>query len=62
MNAALSDGVVPSLSQVWGELGGYVPVDHHAVVGRFDLLQLREFRQTAFRRLWTSIAEVLHDC
>ncbi len=40
--AKLSDGVVPSASQFWGEFGGYVPLDHHAVIGRFDLLPARE--------------------
>ncbi len=38
----LSDGVVPSSSQFWGEFAGYVPLDHHAVIGRFDLLPARE--------------------
>ena len=38
----LSDGVVPSSSQFWGEFAGYVPLDHHAVIGRFNLLPARE--------------------
>jgi len=42
LSPKLSDGVVPSASQFWGEFAGYVPLDHHAVIGRFDLLPARE--------------------
>lgn len=40
----LSDAVVPTASQFWGEFRGYAPVDHHAAYGRpFDLMRVPEF-------------------
>jgi len=31
-----NDGIVPSLSQVWGEVVGAVWADHHDIIGHFD--------------------------
>lgn len=56
LSPKLSDGVVPSASQFWGEFGGYVPLDHHAVIGRFDLLPARE---PDLHELYSRVAEEL---
>jgi hypothetical protein len=56
LSSKLSDGVVPSASQFWGEFGGYVPLDHHAVIGRFDLLPARE---PDLHELYARVADVL---
>ena len=41
---------------VLGEFGGYVPLDHHAVIGRFDLLPARE---PDLHELYARVADVL---
>jgi hypothetical protein len=57
LSPRLSDGVVPSASQFWGEFAGYVPLDHHAVIGRFDLLPARE---PDLHELYGRVAAELH--
>lgn len=44
LSPTLSDGIVPTASQFWGEFRGYAPIDHHAAYGRpFDLMRVPEF-------------------
>ena len=63
-----SDGIVPSWSQVWGEVLACVRADHLDVIGHFDnperrgdhmdwLLSRSEFKREDFERTWTSVAE-----
>jgi len=44
LTCRLSDAVVPTMSQRWGEVRGYAPIDHHAAYGRpFDLMRVPQF-------------------
>ena len=68
-----SDGVVPTLSQAWGEFRGVVRADHldvlgHYLRGPFDLRDGADwfgsgakFDREAFELLWEDIADVLLD-
>lgn len=70
VDATTNDGIVPSLSQVWGELGDVVEGDHLDVVGQYHrvwngrrtaawLKSGACFSDTAMSRLWHSVAEVV---
>ena len=66
-----SDGVVPTLSQIWGEFRGVVRADHldvlgHYLRGPFDVRDGADwfgsgakFDREAFEWLWEDIADVL---
>lgn len=65
-----NDGVVPVLSQVWGDCGGAVVGDHLDVVGQFQdqnagnayttwLFSGSGFNEDRFRTLWSRIADVI---
>ncbi|MFN7130509.1 MAG: esterase/lipase family protein [Myxococcales bacterium] len=65
-----NDGIVPTLSQQWGEVGGAHRGDHLDVVGQFARVEdgksyrgwLRsgsEFGPAEFERLWGEVAEVI---
>lgn len=67
-----NDGVVPTLSQVWGRLGGVILGDHLDVTGQFShaegngrfegwLHSRAGFDEARFQRLWTSIANDIVD-
>jgi pimeloyl-ACP methyl ester carboxylesterase len=62
-----SDGLVPVLSQLWGEVIFAVQADHHDVIGHFDdpshdpphydwITCGSGFRRPQFERLWSSVA------
>lgn len=70
VDARTNDGVVPTLSQLWGRLGGVVLGDHLDVVGQFQHVRKGEiyttwlhsgsgFDEARFRRLWQEIAVVV---
>lgn len=70
LSPATNDGVVPALSQVWGELGGAVVGDHLDVVGQFQQSTRNNtsdtwvksgsgFSEERFRSLWGDIASVI---
>lgn len=65
-----NDGIVPALSQVWGECGGAAVGDHLDVVGQFQdrndegyyvtwLVSGSGFGEERFRSLWSGIADVI---
>jgi triacylglycerol lipase len=65
-----NDGIVPLLSQVWGELIHVAQADHFDVIGHFSepklepphydwLASCSQFDQAAFERLWTDVAEFI---
>ena len=66
-----NDGVVPTLSQIWGDYLGAVRADHLDVVGHFGysaegsgsdwLPSGSGFGQTEFERLWRNVATYLAD-
>jgi hypothetical protein len=67
-----NDGVVPVLSQVWGDCGGGALGDHLDVVGQFQDNNSKDFYATwlvsgsgfdeeRFRTLWARIADVIAD-
>jgi hypothetical protein len=68
---AWSDGIVPTLSQVWGEVIHAVDADHLDVVGHYgrrgnrpsaDWLPSRSgFDDTAFESLWNAVASFITD-
>ncbi len=69
-DARTNDGVVPTLSQVWGEVIHVDRADHLDVVGHFDdrrhepphidwLHTGSGFRRPAFERLWTRVGDYL---
>ncbi|HEY3451061.1 MAG TPA: hypothetical protein VGK67_32185 [Myxococcales bacterium] len=63
----LNDGMVPTLSQLWGELIHVAQADHLDLVGQFDgagdpaytgwLSSGSPFGQAEFEQLWSSVAE-----
>ncbi|MBM3214897.1 hypothetical protein FJZ36_08285 [Candidatus Poribacteria bacterium] len=60
ISAKLSDAVVPTISQYWGELGGYAPVDHHAACGKpHHMMRVPEFAGEGVRALYGRIANAL---
>jgi triacylglycerol esterase/lipase EstA (alpha/beta hydrolase family) len=69
ISASTSDGVVPTLSQVYGEVVQTVVADHLDVVGQFRnaggqryadwLPSGSRFDQGTFDRIWQKVAEVL---
>lgn len=73
LNERTSDGVVPTLSQVWGEFRGIVRADHLDVIGHylrgpFDTQSGADwfgsgakFDRTSFEWLWEDVAHVLLD-
>lgn len=65
-----NDGIVPSLSQVWGQVICAVTADHHDVIGHFDepshdpphydwLTSGSGFKRRDFEVLWASVADWL---
>jgi len=65
-----NDGVVPTLSQIWGRLGGMAVGDHLDVVGQFEhtsgdrkygfwVKSGSSFSEESFRQLWAEIASVI---
>ncbi len=70
---SMSDGVVPTLSQVWGEFRGVVRADHLDVIGHylrgpFDKRDGADwfgsgakFGRSDFQFLWNDVASVLMD-
>ncbi len=63
-----NDGMVPVLSQLWGEVVCCVNADHHDVIGHFDnpdhtpphfdwITSGSGFRRSEFERLWSSVAQ-----
>ncbi len=73
VNERTSDGVVPTLSQIWGEFRGVVRADHldvlgHYLRGPFDVRDGADwfgsgakFDRDAFEWLWEDIAGILID-
>lgn len=70
VDARTNDGVVPTLSQLWGRFGGVVLGDHLDVVGQFQHVRKEGvyttwlhsgsgFDETRFRKLWQDIAAVI---
>jgi hypothetical protein len=56
----LSDAVVPTGSQFWGEFRGYAPIDHHAAYGRpLDLMRVPEFAGRGLSALYERIGSDL---
>jgi triacylglycerol lipase len=71
VDGTTNDGIVPSLSQFWGELGGVMMADHMDVVGQFQhiyngkeysswLCSGSGFTEERFQSLWTEIAGVIY--
>jgi hypothetical protein len=69
-DGAANDGVVPTLSQVWGDVIHAARGDHHDVIGNFDdprhvpphfdwLATGTGFGRPAFEALWTDVARYL---
>ncbi len=70
---SMSDGVVPTLSQVWGEFRGVVRADHLDVIGHYLRGPFDErdgadwfgsgakFGRSDFQILWNDVASVLMD-
>ncbi len=65
-----NDGIVPTLSQVWGEVICAVSADHHDVIGHFEdpshvpphfdwLTSGSGFKRRDFEILWSSVADWL---
>ena len=65
-----NDGIVPTLSQVWGEVICAVTADHHDVIGHFEdpnhvpphfdwLTSGSGFKRRDFEILWSSVADWL---
>jgi triacylglycerol lipase len=65
-----SDGLVPTLSQVWGEVLYFAQADHLDVVGQFGLSteaaatgdwipSFSPFGPTQFSELWDSVARFI---
>jgi len=72
LDARTNDGIVPTLSQVWGRLGGVVLGDHLDLVGQFRhvwkgkaytswLHSGSGFDEQRFRKLWQDIATVIAE-
>ena len=70
LHPGTNDGVVPTLSQLWGRLGGVVLGDHLDVVGQFPhtcdgrkypgwLCSGASFDDQRFEELWFAIADVI---
>lgn len=68
-----NDGIVPTLSQLWGELGGIYTADHMDVVGQFQhiyeglpystwMTSGSAFDGLRFDRLWQDISDVITKC
>jgi hypothetical protein len=59
---SLTDGIVPTASQFWGECRAYAPIDHHAAYGRpYDLMRVPEFDGAGLSAFYGRIAEDLLD-
>ena len=67
-----NDGIVPTLSQLWGRLREVVPGDHLDVVGQFPqtidgrayagwIHSGANFREPQFRSLWGHVADVIAE-
>jgi len=63
-----NDGIVPTLSQVWGEVICAVTADHHDVIGHFDdpdhdpphydwISSGSGFKRNDFEKLWAGVAD-----
>ncbi|MDA1193242.1 MAG: hypothetical protein O3A46_16320, partial [Candidatus Poribacteria bacterium] len=59
LSRKLSDGVVPSASQFWGEFGGYVAIDHHSVIGLMERLPQPAFHEFGRDAFYARIAATL---
>ncbi|HET9594737.1 MAG TPA: hypothetical protein VFP65_04100 [Anaeromyxobacteraceae bacterium] len=69
-DARANDGIVPTLSQIWGDLVGAVWADHHDVIGHFHLpthvpphfdwvASGTGFNRAQFESLWRDVARWL---
>jgi triacylglycerol lipase len=69
-DARANDGIVPTLSQIWGEPVGAVWADHHDVIGHFHLpthvpphfdwvASGTGFNRSQFESLWRDVARFL---
>lgn len=72
VDRSTNDGVVPTLSQLWGEVRAVVPADHLDVVGHFPqrvggktyagwIHSGANFREAEFRKLWGRVADVIAE-
>ncbi len=72
VDASTNDGIVPSLSQVWGEIGEVVEGDHLDVVGQYHrqwngrqraawLKSGASFGDAQMTRLWGAIAKTIEE-
>lgn len=70
LDAATNDGVVPTLSQFWGKLGGAYCADHMDVVGHFQhvssgrsyqtwMMSGSGFNDARFATIWKDIGETV---
>jgi triacylglycerol esterase/lipase EstA (alpha/beta hydrolase family) len=70
LDATSNDGVVPTLSQFWGEVGGVYRADHMDVVGHFQhvsdgrsyhtwMMSGSGFNEDRFATIWRDISEVV---
>jgi triacylglycerol lipase len=70
IDRSTNDGVVPTLSQIWGRLRGVVVADHLDVVGQFPqsiddheyagwIHSGANFREPQFRALWSAVADAI---
>jgi len=56
-----SDGIVPTRSQVWGEIVHAAAADHLDVLGHYDWLRSgAPFGPTELETLWTHVAQFVH--
>lgn len=72
IDGTTNDGIVPTLSQFWGNVGGIIEADHMDVVGQFKHVYQEKpysswlcsgsgFDEQRFQNLWTQIAQEVYQ-
>lgn len=70
LDTTANDGIVPTMSQFWGRLGGIYSADHMDVVGQFHhvadtgvyptwMMSGSGFDEDRFRQVWRDVSEVI---